>query len=340
MQEVKAAKVPADRASEVIPLLRSKGMIDLSARITGEKGFRLVPLLPDHESEAVDMGFELVTVNARSEGSLSPLEKVCEYLSDMEREVLDALPDKWEIAGRTVTMKLDPSLVTYSERIGEAYARALDVSCVYADVSGVSGELRIPDVRLIWGERCPAVKTESGISYSWDPSCIMFASGNLVERSRMGKTDCTGETVVDMFAGIGYFTLPVARFSGARRVFACEKNPVSYGYLVRNVQANGVSDKVIPILGDNRDFCGTAFADRILMGYVQRTSEFVPKALTMAKPGCVIHYHDTFHVGTERRETERVFSEACGDRPFEILSIREVKSFAPNISHYVADVRV
>ena len=340
MQEVKAAKVPVGSASEVIPLMRSKGMINLYARISGEPGFRLVPVLPEFESEALDMGFELVTVNARSEGSLSPLEKVNEYLSDMDSGLLALLPDKWEIAGRTVTMKLDPGLVSVSERIGEAYAKALDVDCVYADVSGVSGELRIPDVRLIWGERCPAVKTESGISYSWDPSCIMFASGNLVERSRMGKTDCTGETVVDMFAGIGYFTLPVARFSGARRVFACEKNPVSYSYLVKNIKANDVSDKVIPILGDNRDICGTCFADRILMGYVQRTSEFVPKALTMAKPGCIIHYHDTFHVGTEYQETERIFSEACGSRPFEIIGIHEVKSFAPNVSHYVAEVRV
>ena len=123
-------------------------------------------------------------------------------------------------------------------------------------------------------------------------------------------------------------------------MFACEKNPVSYGFLVRNIALNGVSHKVIPILGDNRSLCGTAFADRILMGYVQTTSDFLPKALTMAKPDCIIHYHDTFHVGTADAEVEKIFSKACGKRGFEVISSREVKSFAPNVSHYVFDIRV
>jgi len=340
MQKVKAAKVPADRASVLIPEIRSKGMIDLASRISGDGVFRFVPLNPGSVDDAVAMGFEIVEVPGRSEGSLSPLEKIRDDLSDMSQDMLDRLPDKWEIAGSTVTMKVDPVFSECIGRIGRAYAEALDVSAVYADVSGVSGELRIPDVRLIWGEPCPAVKTESGITYSWDPSRIMFASGNLVERSRMGREDCTGETVVDMFAGIGYFTLPIARFAGARKVFACEKNPVSYGYLVKNIALNGVDDRVIPILGDNRDIPGTGFADRIMMGYVQTTSGFVPKALSMAKKGCMIHYHDTFVTGTQKEEVERVFSGACGDRDFEIVSIREVKSFAPSVSHYVADIRV
>ncbi len=109
---------------------------------------------------------------------------------------------------------------------------------------------------------------------------------------------------------------------------------------MRNIALNGVSETVIPILADNRSLQGTAFADRIMMGYVQRTSEFVPKALSMAKEGCIIHYHDTFPVGKQGECVEKVFSESCGDRPYEVLEIREVKSFAPNVSHYVADIRV
>ena len=340
MQKVRAAKVPVGEAAEVIPRMRSAGMIDLSSRISGDGEYRFVPLVPGREADAEAMGFLLTEIPSRSEGSLSPLEKVRDSLTGLDLGLLALLPDKWEIAGRTVTMKVDPTLSPVMGDVGRAYAEALGVSAVYADVSGVHDELRIPDVRLIWGEACPAEKTESGITYTWDPSCIMFASGNLVERARMGRTDCTGETVVDMFAGIGYFTLPIARFAGARKVFACEKNPVSYGYLVRNIELNSVGDKVIPILADNRSLCGKGFADRIMMGYVQRTSEFIPKALSMAKPGCIIHYHDTFMVGTERSETERVFSKHAGKDGFEILSIREVKSFAPNVSHYVADVRV
>ena len=168
----------------------------------------------------------------------------------------------------------------------------------------------------------------------------MFASGNTDERMRMRNLDCTGETVVDMFAGIGYFTLPLAKFSGARRVFACEKNPESYEFLVRNVKDNEVSDVVIPILGDNRDLRGRAFADRILMGYVQTTSEFLPAALRMIRPGGIIHYHDTFYVNEYKDRIRGIFDGACGSDGYEIIGIREVKSFAPSVSHYVADVRI
>ena len=194
-------------------------------------------------------------------------------------------------------------------------------------------------MEIIHGTETESVRLENGIRYCFDVTKVMFASGNVDERERMKNLDCSGETVVDMFAGIGYFTLPLAKFSGARKVIACEKNPESFEFLKRNIVLNEVEDIVEPVLGDNRDLPGKAFADRILMGYVQTTSEFLPKALEMIKPGGIIHYHDTFYVNEYRQRVESIFSEACGDG-YEILGIREVKSFAPSVSHYVADVRI
>lgn len=95
---------------------------------------------------------------------------------------------------------------------------------------------------------------------------------------------------------------------------------------------------MIPILGDNRSIPGIKFADRILMGYVQTTSEFLPKAISMIKPGGIIHYHDTFPTGEQNACIRKIFSDVCED--YEILGIREVKSFAPAVSHYVADIRI
>lgn len=36
----------------------------------------------------------------------------------------------------------------------------------------------------------------------------MFSSGNVSEKLRMAGMKCAGETVVDLFAGIGYYVLP------------------------------------------------------------------------------------------------------------------------------------
>ncbi|MDR0309479.1 MAG: class I SAM-dependent methyltransferase family protein, partial [Candidatus Methanoplasma sp.] len=249
------------------------------------------------------------------------------------------LPAKWEYIGDVVIIKIDDRCLRYKERIGEAYASILGAKSVLADISGIAGELRMPSTSTIYGSDTVSVRLENGIYYEFDAGRIMFASGNIDERMRMKELDCKGETVADMFAGIGYFTLPIAKFTGARKVFACEKNFCSYRYLVKNLERNGVSEKVVPILGDNRDMLGKRFADRVIMGYVQTTSAFLPKALDIVKRGGTVHYHDTFRVGEYKERIEEIFS-AAAVKDYEIERIKEVKSFAPSVSHYVADVRI
>ena len=286
------------------------------------------------------MGYEVIDGSAHSRDRTPPQERILNELSDLPREVLDELPMKWEYVGDIVIIKLRESAEPYKGRIGRVYAEQLDKSTVCVDRNGVTGEFRRPEMEVIYGTETESVRLENGIRYCFDVTKVMFASGNVDERERMKNLDCTGETVVDMFAGIGYFTLPLAKFSGAKRVIACEKNPESFGFLRRNIVLNGVEDIVEPVLGDNRDLPGKAFADRILMGYVQITSEFLPKALEMIRPGGIIHYHDTFYVNEYEERIRTIFEDACGPDGFEILGIREVKSFAPSVSHYVADVRI
>lgn len=332
------ARVPADDAGPRIRELMDRGFVDLHAKISKDGGYRYIPILPEHVDEVVSEGYEMTEGDAHTLDRRSPQERIREALSGYP-DLVGILPDRWEFVGDVVILKMDPRCRPHGRLIGEVYADVLGAKTVCADVRGVSGEFRQPSMEVLYGTDTESVRLENGIRYGFDVTKVMYASGNTDERMRMRRLDCTGETVVDMFAGIGYFTLPLAKYSGARRVFACEKNPESYGFLVRNVRDNGVSDVVIPILADNRDLLGRGFADRILMGYVQTTSEFLPAALRMIKHGGVIHYHDTFYVHEYRERIESIFSEHCGDG-YEMMDIREVKSFAPSVSHYVADVRI
>ena len=332
------ARVPADDAGPRIRELMDRGFVDLHAKISKDGGYRYIPIFPEHVDEVASEGYEMTEGDAHTLDRRSPQERIREALSGYP-DLVGILPDRWEFVGDIVILKMDPRCRPYGRLIGEVYADVLGAKTVCADVRGVSGEFRQPSMEVLYGTDTESVRLENGIRYGFDVTKVMYASGNTDERMRMRRLDCTGETVVDMFAGIGYFTLPLAKYSGARRVFACEKNPESYGFLVRNVRDNGVSDVVIPILADNRDLLGRGFADRILMGYVQTTSEFLPAALRMIKHGGVIHYHDTFYVHEYRERIESIFSEHCGDG-YEMMDIREVKSFAPSVSHYVADVRI
>mgnify|MGYP000865080045 CR=1 FL=1 len=340
MRQVPEALVPADRAAELIPQLFAEGIADPGARIASYDGGRRVPVRPERAADAAALGLELTVGPAYSEDSRPPLERIRARLGGLSSELLALLPDKWETAGSVITLKLAPELDVAGAEIGRAYAEVLGAGTVLADTAGVAGEFRLPEMRVLYGRPEVSVKTENGIRYRFDATEVMFASGNINERRRMGELDCRGETVIDMFAGIGYFTLPLAKFAHPRRVFACEKNPRSYSFLCQNLRLNGVEEQVIPILADNRTLPGSGWADRILMGYVQKTAEFLPAALRLLRSGGTIHYHDTFYVGQQDRAVAEVFRRACGTRPFEVLAVREVKSFAPSVSHYVADVRV
>lgn len=337
MRKVPAAKIPESEASETIPGLIKSGIADKTAKISKEKGFRLVPVLPERIDE-ISQKYEICETDSHTLERLTPQERILHRLSDLPVDIKEKLPTKWESVGEIIILKLDESCRGFKETIGKTYAEVLNADTVCADISGVSGEFRRPSMEVLYGNKTESVRSENGILYDFDVTRVMFASGNTDERMRMRTLDCTGETVVDMFAGIGYFTLPLAKFTGLRKIFSCEKNPESYGFLLKNIELNGLKDKVIPMLGDNRGIPGKKFADRILMGYVQTTSLFLPKALDLIKPGGIIHYHDTFPAGEHEKYVNNVFSSVCKD--YEILEIREVKSFAPGISHYVADVKI
>ena len=339
MKRVTFAKIPTEEAGPIIRDLMDKDFVDLHAKIGKDDFFRYVPIVPDHLDDVRSMGLELMEGDAHTLDRRSPQEKIHDILSSY-KELDGIVPEKWEYVGDIVIVRMDPRCDPYKDLIGRTYAEVLGAKTVCADIRGVSGEFRQPSMEIIYGTETESVRLENGIRYGFDVTKVMFASGNTDERMRMRQTDCSGETVVDMFAGIGYFTLPLAKYSGARRVFACEKNPESYRFLCRNIVDNELQDIVIPILSDNRNLLGKHFADRILMGYVQTTSDFVPKALSMIRPGGMIHYHDTFYVNEYEDRIREIFDSNCGRDGYEIVRIHEVKSYAPSVSHYVADIRI
>jgi len=148
---------------------------------------------------------------------------------------------------------------------------------------------------------------------------------------------------VDMFAGIGYFTLPLAIYGKPKCIYACEINPVSVSYLRRNAELNGVSKIVEPLLGDCRKAALEGVADRVVMGYVRGTKNFLDKAMRVLKPeGGIVHYHETYPNALLPQKAKEDIGRAAekAGRKVEILRFAEVKSYSPGVSHVVVDFRV
>jgi tRNA wybutosine-synthesizing protein 2 len=275
----------------------------------------------------------------------TPFERIKTRLSkELPPEFLQILPEKWEKIGSVVTLKLPDELQRYKQDIGKIYAEVLGCSSTLNEVGGVSGVYRQPTVEVIHGSsKTETIHSENGIRYRLDPQKIMFSSGNMKERIRMANVSNHDETVVDLFAGIGYFSLPMAVYCKPKMIFSCEINPLSYQYLCDNIVLNHVSDIVKPLLGDNRLIAPKDCADRVILGYLQSPEEFLPVAFDCLKNKMgIVHYHEvvpcelipTQPLGHIRNAAQRYH------RSIELLETRVIKSYAPTIDHVVLDVRV
>lgn len=192
--------------------------------------------------------------------------------------------------------------------------------------------------------------TENGVKYAMDAAKVMFSSGNTTERMHFGSVDATGEVVVDMFAGIGYFTLPIASRGKPKAVLALEKNPDSARYLRFNAELNRLDAIVTVVVGDNRevgvDAVGTC--DRVIMGYIPSAKPFIRRAVAFlrkrkATPCGVIHYHMLCDKAAGYRAAHSDFVDELGEdcvEFIEVVAVRVVKSYAPKRWHCVADVQL
>jgi tRNA wybutosine-synthesizing protein 2 len=258
-------------------------------------------------------------------------------------EIAARLPRGYQRLGRILVLRLAESLRPQFELIGEAWRAETGVVTVLRHAGRTEGEWRRPRMERIAGDETETEVHENGIRYRLDAERIMFAAGNRSERGRAGSVTRAGEHVVDLFAGIGYFTLPAAVLGRAGSVTAVETNPLAFDYLVRNAAFNGVGDRVHARLGDNRSVeLPFAEADRVFLGYLPSSVGWIPRALGLLRPsGGWLHVHLLATTREGLPEAERAVSDAvdrAGGRVDQMTS-REVKPYGPGRLHAVVDVR-
>jgi tRNA wybutosine-synthesizing protein 2 len=333
--------VPRLDAETIRKRLNSKGYVRKDVRIIEQGGYVLLPLTDRVDRSVIDEeGLEIVEGDPRErECYRTPFDIIKERLALPDR-LADLLPYKWEMLGDVLIAKFPVELRPAIKRIAETYAAELKAKTVLDERGYIDGVFRTPRMEIVYGTETETIHHEGTILYKLDATKLMFSSGNFDEKKRMGELDCTGETVVDMFAGIGYFTLPLAKMAHAKRVIACEINPLAYSYLQQNIKLNGVEEVVETYLGDNRTLPYENVADRIVMGYIGSTEASLPKAMRLIKKGGIIHYHDVCSIDEIPEKMVDAIAEAAGEKQFEVLQVKEVKAYAPCKSHMVIDVRM
>lgn len=274
-------------------------------------------------------------------------EKLKDFLTEEE---VSLLPSGFQTLGTAIIFKLNPKLLNKKELIGKACLELLPyIKSVYANLGKIEGTFRTPErIEYIAGEDNPiVVHKENGVIYKFDITKLMFSKGNVNERKYLSTLVKKKEIVVDMFAGIGYFSLPIGKHSHAEKVYSIELNPNAYEFLVENIKINHLEGKIVPILGDSKEevlkLSGSGIrADRVIMGVFPAPKGFIKEALTLAKKeGTTYHYE-----GVVEKEAFmdlfNDFKEVAENEGYNCVlsSKRFVKSYGPNLYHLVLDILV
>ena len=333
---MKAVRVPKRDAEKVRKLAERSGAKDERRLIVAKGDYVEIPIKDGFER--MFEGYEIVE---QSDPVFAKKTDIYEILKDkIPKELWDLIPKRYKILGSIILVKIPDELAPYESMIGEELLK-LHPRCkaVWKDL-GKEGMLRRPRVKLIAGKGSVTVHKENGCLFKFDVTKVMFSPGNQGERMRMARVVEEGEIVVDMFAGIGYFTIPIAVHAKPKRIYSIEINPDSYSFLLENLRLNDVRC-VVPILGDSMHVTPEGIADRVIMGHIF-CHEFLPVAIRALKEeGGIVHYHESVPEAVLDRPIRRI-EKACErlGRKVKILNFRKVKNYSPGVLHMVVDALI
>ncbi len=324
-----------------VPKLDAERVRRFAERIGAKDKFRLIVVRGNYVEIPIYDGFEEYFRDYEIVEQTNPVfakkTDIYEILKEkIPKELWDLIPRRYKIIGDIILVKVPEELEKFKLIVGEELLK-LHPRCkaVWRD-KGKEGMLRRPNVELIAGQGSVTIHRENGCLFKLDVTKVMFSPGNQGERMRMAKVVDEGEVVVDMFAGIGYFSIPIAVHAKPKRIYSIEINPDSYEFLLENIELNEAKC-IVPILGDSMHVTPEGVADRVVMGHIF-CHEFLPVAIRALKDRGVIHYHESVPEAVIDRPIKRV-EKACEKlgKKVKILNFRKVKNYSPGVLHVVVD---
>jgi tRNA (guanine37-N1)-methyltransferase len=270
----------------------------------------------------------------------------------LNAEEISKLHSSLEIVGDIALLKLPPLLVSKAEAIGEALLKInRNIKVVLRQVSPVRGEFRVRSLEWVTGEqRTDTVHKENGCTLKVDLSQVYFSTRLQYERSRIANLVNPGEIVLNMFAGVGSFSIVIAKMACPEKVYSIDINPVAIKYLEENASRNKVLAKVIAILGDARDVLKTTLkcirVDRIIMPLPAKIYDYLPDAVSCLRVGSGwIHCYDMIHAAKGDNPLERVAARASRQLrdinvTFNIYGSRVVRSVGPHWYQVALDMEI
>ncbi|MFZ0966336.1 MAG: class I SAM-dependent methyltransferase family protein [Candidatus Bathyarchaeia archaeon] len=353
-KESLCVKVPKIHGEKAIILANKLEIVKKELEIQRNKNFLYIPLIRQPSANELKKLKEQVSDSEILTYTFPEKKKrvktFVELLEDkLSPHLLVSLPRAIDLVGDIAIIEIPPELDAYKRIIGEAILEThKNVRTVLAKAGAISGTYRLREFSVIAGEsKTETIHREHGCQYYVDLAKAYFSPRLSYEHNRVASLIEEGETVIDLFAGVGPFAIQIAKTHENVEVYAIDVNPNAVEFLKRNIRLNRVEGKVHPILGDAKQVVKerlSGVADRVIMNLPEKAIEFVEAACKALKPeGGMVHFYSFVSVSDSLENVKLRFIEAiekCGRKVEKIFFSRLVRATAPYEWQAVLDAKI
>jgi len=347
-------KVSKKSTQKALTLLRKLALLSHDLGLQRENDHVHIPLIRmpvAREQKELKSNLPRLQISKRQFLKIKkPPAKLIDLLSGkLPSRALASLPQAVDFIGDIAVVEIPPELEAYKQVIGEALLKThTRVKTVLSKWGAVSGVYRLRTFEVISGEaRTQTVHREYGGVFHVDLAKTYFSPRLSYEHARIASLVREGETIIDMFAGVGPFSILTAKNHGDVNIYAIDMNPDAYKLLKKNLIVNRVVEKVTPILGDARHIVNESLAgvaDRVIMNLPEKAIEYVDIACKALRPeGGVIHYYQFVNKPDPTETAKSRFAEAVKQtnrRLDKIVQTRIVRGVAPFTYQVAVDAEI
>jgi tRNA (guanine37-N1)-methyltransferase len=333
---------------------RELGILDSKSKIESTDTEVIIPLtrLPSRK-ELASLKSRLASLQISSHSfrcrKLRP-SNLLEAVNDrLPSHLLGALPHSYDVIGNIAIVEMPENLLVYGYIIGEALMRLNPrVKTVMTKAGPVTNTFRLRSYTSLAGEQSTLTQySESGCVFQLDPRKAYFSPRLSYERRRIASKVQRGEVIVDMFAGVGPFSIITAKLGSVRKVYGVDINPDAVSFMLQNVLINRLRGRITVVLADvqepSLDLLSHS-ANRVIMNLPMESLVFIPRACKiLRREGGVIHFYAFVSEKLSREAILKIMKEKIESACRSIVRIeatRIVKGIAPREWQVAIDVRI
>jgi len=347
-------KVTKQQGQKTLDLASQLKLVDWKFEIQRDRVFLYIPLLnqPSEQDLKIfkDSGINLTITASQFEERQKRGETLVEQLRGrLSPQLLAVLPRSIDFVGSIAIVEIPRELRVHQKIIGEVILKSnRNVHTVLSKMGAVNGTFRTRAFDFLAGEQTTVTThKENGCQYRVDIAKVYFSPRLSHEHQRVASSVQEGETVIDLFAGVGPFAILIARTHENVQVYAVDANPHAVEYLETNIRINRVIGKIHPLSGNARQVISgktSGIADRVIMNLPGKAMEFVDVASRAIKErGGIIHFY-FFTDSSNSLETVKArfveVVEKSGRNVKRIIGERIVRETAPYQAQAVLDIEV